>query len=106
MSSHNLPKACLTPNIKIDTALYTAPKLHKILKSIGVSGVIQIYIPKGRASACASVTFDTSTNRDEFLNKFQGTGIQLTPLPTDKVAVAKWFTVREREAYQIEKSRK
>lgn len=98
-----LPKICLTPNIGMDPNIYNPAKIRKILESLGVGGVKQVYIPINKRSARlahASIIFRSSEDRDNFIKKFSN-GISLSHLDTDSLSVNPWYSADEREQHRV-----
>lgn len=98
-----LPKVCLTPHRSVDRDIYNPAKIRKILESLGVSGVKQVYIPQKQQISHASIIFRNTADRDNFMKKFSD-GFSLSVLDTDKLSVDPWYSADEREHHRVRQS--
>jgi hypothetical protein len=97
-------KVCLTPNREIDVTIYNPAKLHQLLKALNVTGARQIYIPQNKSLAHGSIIFTTAKSRDDFLDRFEVSGISLSTIPTDHLQVKQWHPSHEREQHKVRQS--
>jgi hypothetical protein len=116
-----LPKACLLPHPLLEPQLYTLKRIWKILQSLKVDGVVQVYIPRilptvsnltstnesslqsSSKLSCASVVFSSIETRDAFVTQYEKVGLALSSIKTDTCKVQVWYSKEERITYQTQK---